>query len=229
MNAIEVRDVHRRHRLAGAEVNALRGVSLDVPAGKLVAIVGRSGSGKSSLLNVIAGLDRPTSGSVVVFGKDLAGLTSDELARYRRESVGMIFQSFNLIPSMTALDNVALALAFGGVSKADRDARARDALARVGLGARTDHRPSELSGGEQQRVAIARALVNAPRILLADEPTGNLDSQTAEEVLTQIASLVRESKLTVLFVTHDADAAARYAGSIVTMTDGKVGFISESA
>jgi ABC-type lipoprotein export system ATPase subunit len=203
-------------------VRALDGVSLEIAAGDFVALLGASGSGKSTLLNLLAGLDRATSGSVVVLGRDLAKLTSEELARYRRETVGIVFQAFNLVPTMTVLQNVELPMRFAEVERGERDLRAREALERVHLGGRLDHRPSELSGGEQQRVALARALVNRPQLLLADEPTGNLDSRTGHEILTLIRELNQSLKMTVVMVTHERALAEQFAKRIVMMGDGKL-------
>lgn len=203
-------------------IRAVDGVSLDIESGGFVALLGASGSGKSSLLNLIAGLDSPTSGQVVSGGEDLARLSRQELARYRRHTVGMVFQSFNLIPRMTVLENVELPLRFAEVERAQRSQLAREALARVGLSARIDHRPIELSGGEQQRVAIARALVNKPTILLADEPTGNLDSRTGTEVMELIQRLNSSSGMTVVLITHEQAIAEKYAARMISLADGKV-------
>src|SRR6185503_20609395 len=183
MPVLEARDVTREYRMGTEVVRALAGVSVAINGGEFVAISGTSGSGKSTLLNLFGGLDRPTSGDILFAGESLAPLSSREMSRYRLRRVGMIFQSFNLIPTMTARQNVALALAFAGLSKTARRERSRQLLDRVGLSQRVDHLPSELSGGEQQRVSIARAIANEPQVLLADEPTGNLDSNRAAEVL----------------------------------------------
>jgi putative ABC transport system ATP-binding protein len=203
-------------------VTALDRVSMSADEGEFVAIQGTSGSGKSTLLNLLGGLDQPSSGDVLFDAQPLAPLTKKQMARYRRFSVGMIFQNFNLIPTMTAAENVRLALAFGGLRGVPRKERARDLLGRVGLSDRMDHRPAELSGGEQQRVAIARALANRPRVLLADEPTGNLDSTRAHELLALLREMVDGDNLTVLLVTHDHDLASSYADRIIMMKDGKV-------
>jgi putative ABC transport system ATP-binding protein len=219
---LEAREVSKKYRMGNTEVAALDGVSLGVGAGEFVALLGTSGSGKSTLLNLFGALDTPTSGEIIFEGRSLAPLSKKEMARYRRASVGMIFQNFNLIPTMTAADNVRLALAFGGSRGRARDERARELLTRVGLGDRLDHRPSELSGGEQQRVAIARALSNRPRVLLADEPTGNLDSTRAEELLALLREMVDRDRLTVLMVTHDQELAARFADRTIRLKDGKV-------
>src|SRR6516225_4473108 len=181
--AIHVRELSKSYGTAAAPVHALRGVSLTVRRGEKVALLGKSGSGKSTLLNLLGGLDRPSAGTIEVRGRDLGRMKSNQLARHRLETVGMIFQAFNLIPSRTAWQNVELPMLFAGKRPSERRTAARQALEAVGLGQRLDHRPSELSGGEHQRVAIARALVNRPSILLADEPTGNLDSATAGEVM----------------------------------------------
>ena len=183
MPILEAQDVTREYQMGADVVRALAGVSVSIERGEFVAILGTSGSGKSTLLNLFGGLDRPTSGDVLFDGNSLGPLTSKEMSRYRLRRVGMIFQSFNLIPTMSAEQNVSLALAFAGLGRSERRAAASELLLRVGLEARAQHRPSELSGGEQQRVSIARALANAPDVLLADEPTGNLDSSRAVELI----------------------------------------------
>jgi len=208
--------------MGSTTIRAVDGVTLDIQSGEFVALLGASGSGKSSLLNLIAGLDSPTSGQVVSGGKDLARLSRQELAKYRRHAVGMVFQSFNLIPSMTVLENVELPLRFAEVERSQRPAMAGTALERVGLGGRLRHRPIELSGGEQQRVALARALVNQPTILLADEPTGNLDSHTGTEVMDLIRNLNTSSGMTVVLVTHEQAIAEKYARRMISLADGKV-------
>ena len=219
---LEAREVSRIYLMGQNEVAALNGVSVAVGEGEFVALQGTSGSGKSTLLNLLGGLDHPTSGDILFEGRSLAPLSKREMAHYRRRSVGMIFQNFNLIPTMTAADNVGLALAFGGVRGREREERAHGLLERVGLGERLTHKPAELSGGEQQRVAIARALANRPRVLLADEPTGNLDSTRANELLTLLREMVASDGLTVLMVTHDQDLATRFADRIIRMRDGKI-------
>jgi putative ABC transport system ATP-binding protein len=208
--------------MGGATIRAVDGVSLEIGSGELVALFGASGSGKSSLLNLLAGLDSPSAGSVVVEGENLSTFSRQKLAEYRRHTVGMVFQSFNLIPSMTVVENVELPLRFAEVERNQRADLARSALEKVGLVGRLSHRPLELSGGEQQRVAIARALINAPRILLADEPTGNLDSHTGIEVMNLIRSLNESLSMTVILVTHERDLAEKYAGRLISMADGKV-------
>jgi putative ABC transport system ATP-binding protein len=219
---IETREVSKHYQMGATTVVALDRVSVAVEQGEFVALLGTSGSGKSTLLNLIGGLDHPSEGEVIFDGRSLAPFTKREMARYRRHSVGMIFQNFNLITTMTAAENVELALAFGGLAGRERETRAGELLERVGLGERARHRPSELSGGEQQRVAIARALANRPRVLLADEPTGNLDSTRARELLSLLGEMVAEDKLTVLLVTHDRDLAAQFATRTIQMRDGKV-------
>src|SRR5579872_7437455 len=220
--AIRAVGVARAYGTPAAPVHALRGVSLEIRRGEKVALLGKSGSGKSTLLNVLGGLDRPTEGSVTVLGRDLGRLTGDELARHRLSAVGMIFQSFNLIPSRTALENVELPMVFAGRSPRERREAARQALGAAGLGHRLHHRPSELSGGEHQRVAIARALVNRPEIVLADEPTGNLDSVTAGEVLDVLLAHLRASGATLVLVTHDEELARRIADRILWLKDGRL-------
>ncbi|HEX6570482.1 MAG TPA: ABC transporter ATP-binding protein [Steroidobacteraceae bacterium] len=203
-------------------VRALDGVTLAVEPGEFVALLGTSGSGKSTLLNLVAGLDHPTEGSLRVFDEDLSQMDRKALSLHRRKNVGIIFQSFNLVPSMTALENVTLAMMFAGVVRAERERRASALLEAVGLGERQHHRPKELSGGEQQRVAIARALSNDPRILLADEPTGNLDSRTSSEILRLLQDLNARDRRTIIMVTHDPALAAKYAHRTITLLDGAV-------
>ncbi|MDX6559635.1 MAG: putative transport system ATP-binding protein [Blastocatellia bacterium] len=222
MSLIETQEVTRVYQMGTNLVTALDHVNVSLNEGEFVAIQGTSGSGKSTLLNLLGGLDRPTTGEVVFDSKPLGPLTKTQMARYRRDSVGMIFQNFNLITTMTAAENVRLALAFGGVRGTERRQRAGELLERVGLKDRMDHRPLELSGGEQQRVAIARALANRPRVLLADEPTGNLDSTRAHELLTLLREMVEHEGLTVLLVTHDHELASSFADRIIMMKDGKV-------
>ena len=203
-------------------IRAVNEVSLVVPTGEFLALLGSSGSGKSTLLNLIAGLDRPSSGSVIAEGQDLSKMSSLELARYRRQTVGMVFQSFNLLPRMTLEENVELPLRLAEVDRPERAARVREALERVGLERRIGHRPSELSGGEQQRTAIARALVNRPKILLADEPTGNLDSATGESILALLREIQKNPGMTIIMVTHERALAERFADRLAVMGDGKL-------
>jgi putative ABC transport system ATP-binding protein len=214
--------VVRHYRLGRSIIPAVDGVSLAAARGEFITLLGASGSGKSTLLNLIAGLDRPNSGAIVVEGSDLATMTSEQLAQYRRHTVGMVFQSFNLVPTMTLYENVELPMRFAEVRRRERRARVQEALERVGLSDRTQHRPSEMSGGEQQRAALARALVNRPKILLADEPTGNLDSKTGTEIMDLIRELNRTLEMTVIMVTHERSLAERYANRLVFLGDGKL-------
>jgi ABC-type lipoprotein export system ATPase subunit len=220
--AIRSENLCRHYRMGETLIRAVDGVSLTVHAGEFVALLGSSGSGKSSVLNLIAGLDRPTSGSVMVQDRDLAKLSREELAKYRLHVVGMVFQSFNLIASMTLAENVELPLRFAEIDRGQRDGLAREALERVGLRARMHHRPSELSGGEQQRAALARALINRPKLLLADEPTGNLDSHTGTEIMNMVREFNRELGMTVVMVTHERALAERYAQRMIFLADGKL-------
>ena len=220
--AVEVEGLAKVFGSPSAPVEALRGISLAVQSGQRVALLGKSGSGKSTLLNLIGGLDRPTSGSIRVAGKELSRMTANELAEYRLATVGMIFQAYNLIPTRTAIENVELPMILAGRSPPDRRAAARQALEAVGLGRRILHRPVELSGGEHQRVAIARALVNRPEILLADEPTGNLDSATAGEIMRLLLDHVQRNGTTLFLVTHDEELARQSAERIIHMRDGQI-------
>ena len=220
--AIGMERVSRHYVMGQTAIRAVDDVSLAVPAGEFLALLGSSGSGKSTLLNLIAGLDRPTSGAIVAAGRNLAELSPLELARYRRETVGMVFQSFNLLPRMTLEENVELPLRLAEVERSERAARVRQALEHVRLTKRGGHRPSELSGGEQQRTAIARALVNRPKILLADEPTGNLDSATGEAVLTLLREIQANLGMTIVMVTHERYLAEKFADRLATMGDGKL-------
>jgi putative ABC transport system ATP-binding protein len=220
--AIRSKNLCRHYRMGETLIRAVDSVSLEVRSGEFVALLGSSGSGKSSVLNLIAGLDRPTSGSVVVQDRDLAKLSREELAKYRLHVVGMVFQSFNLIASMTLAENVELPLRFAEVDRGKRQNLATEALERVGLRARMNHRPSELSGGEQQRAALARALINRPKLLLADEPTGNLDSHTGTEIMDLVGELNRQLGMTVVMVTHERVLAERYAERMIFLADGKL-------
>jgi len=220
--AVQTQNVTRFYPMGDSLIRAVDGVSLGIEPGEFVALLGQSGSGKSTLLNLIAGLDRPTSGSVLIHNRDLAKMTSEELARYRRNDVGMVFQAFHLIPSMTITDNVELPMRFAEVDRDERAQRSRESLERVGLGKRLDHRPSQLSGGEQQRVSLARALVNRPRLLLADEPTGNLDSRTGEDILNLIRDISLSMGMTVIMVTHERLLAERFAQRFIFLADGKL-------
>jgi len=220
--AIRTENVRRHYTMGETVVRAVDGISIDVRAGEFVALLGASGSGKSSLLNLVAGLDRPTSGAVVVNGNNLAALSRESLAKYRLHTVGMVFQSFNLIASMTLLENVELPLRFAEVDRGERSGLARQSLERVGLGGRLSHRPMELSGGEQQRASLARALINRPKLLLADEPTGNLDSRTGTEIMELIRNINQTLGMTVLMVTHEQALAEKYAGRMLHLADGKL-------
>lgn len=220
--AIRSENLRRHYHMGENVIRAVDGISLEVHSGEFVALLGSSGSGKSSMLNLIAGLDRPTSGSVIVQERDLAKLSREELAKYRLHVVGMVFQSFNLIPSMTITENIELPLRFAEVERGRREALAMEALGRVGLRARTHHRPAELSGGEQQRAALARALINRPQLLLADEPTGNLDSHTGIEIMNLIREFNQQMGMTVVMVTHERALAERYAERMISLADGKL-------
>ena len=222
MSLIETRDITRVYQMGTNLVTALDHVTMGANEGEFVAIQGTSGSGKSTLLNLLGGLDRPTTGSIEVDGGDLGRMSSNQLARHRLSTVGMIFQSFNLIPSRTALENVELPMLFAGRRVGERRAAARQALEAVGLAERSGHRPTELSGGELQRVAIARALVNQPRLLLADEPTGNLDSVTAAAIMDVLLEHVRRHAMTLILVTHDEEMAGRAADRVLRLKDGQL-------
>jgi putative ABC transport system ATP-binding protein len=226
--AIQLDRISRHYTMGETSVRAVNELSLSVANNEFLALLGSSGSGKSTLLNLIAGLDRPTSGSIFAHGQNIASLNSLELARYRRNTIGMIFQSFNLLPRMTLEENVELPLRLAEVDRAERPARVHEALERVRLTHRLGHRPTELSGGEQQRVAIARALVNRPKILLADEPTGNLDSATGEAILTLLRELQSQLGMTIVMVTHERPLAETFADRLAIMGDGKLLSISSA-
>ena len=219
---IRTSNLSRVYSSGGAELAALWQVSITVAKGAFVGICGTSGSGKSTLINLLGGLDTPTGGEIHVDGTCVTGLDRNALARYRLATVGMIFQSFNLVPANSALENVMLPMVFAEIPKAERARRAAGLLDQVGLAARASHRPKELSGGEQQRVAIARALANAPKLLLADEPTGNLDSQTSQQIMRILADLNREKGLTVVMISHDRDLLEQHAERILTIQDGRI-------
>jgi putative ABC transport system ATP-binding protein len=219
---LEIEDLKKHYRMGNETVRALDGVSMSVSDGEFLALQGTSGSGKSTLLNLIAGLDRPTSGTLRIEGTDISGMSSEQLSLHRRANVGMIFQSFNLVSTMTALENVTLAMMFAGVPQSERDHRASELLESMGLSGRQRHKPTELSGGEQQRVAISRALANRPRLLLADEPTGNLDSRTSREIMELLRELNEREGKTIILVTHDARLAAQYAHRSIMLMDGTV-------
>jgi putative ABC transport system ATP-binding protein len=217
---IEVRGLEKHYQMGAETVHALNGVDLRIDRNEYVAIMGPSGSGKSTFMNLIGCLDSPTAGEYILNGKHVAGMTDDELARVRNQEIGFVFQTFNLLPRSTALENVELPLVYGGVGSRERRRRAAEALKSVELGDRMDHRPNELSGGQRQRVAIARALVTRPSILLADEPTGNLDSRTSEEIMALFGRLHREGQ-TIIMVTHEPDIAL-HADRVVTLRDGRI-------
>ena len=224
--AVKTVSLVRHYKLGRSVIPAVDGVSLAARRGEFIALLGASGSGKSTLLNLMAGLDRPDAGSITVEGQDLGELSSEQLAQYRRHTVGMVFQSFNLVHNMTLYENVELPMLFAETPRSERKERVVQALSQVGLSGRMQHRPSEMSGGEQQRAALARALVNQPKILLADEPTGNLDSRTGAEIMDLIAGLNRQLKMTVVMVTHERPLAERYAHRLIFLGDGKL--LSES-
>jgi len=215
---VETRELVKTYRMGDVEVPALRGISLSIGPGDFLAVMGASGSGKSTFMNLIGCLDRPTRGAYLLGGRDVGKLSRDQLARVRGQQIGFVFQGFNLLPRTSALENVELPLLYQGIASRERHRRASEALERVGLGDRLDHSPAQLSGGQQQRVAIARALVNRPALLLADEPTGNLDSRTSVEVMGIFQDL-NEQGLTVLLVTHEPDIA-EHARRVVTFKDG---------
>ncbi|MFY9689567.1 MAG: ABC transporter ATP-binding protein [Candidatus Acidiferrales bacterium] len=220
--AIRTEHLVRHYPMGDALVRAVDDVTLSIPAGEFVALLGSSGSGKSTLLNLMAGLDRPTSGAIFAHERNLASMSSDELARHRSQTIGIVFQSFNLLPRMTLEENVELPLRLAEVERGERTTRVREAVDRVRLSARLTHRPSELSGGEQQRAALARALVNRPTILLADEPTGNLDSATGDEIMNLLREINEGMGMTIVMVTHEQPRAQRFAHRMILMGDGKI-------
>jgi putative ABC transport system ATP-binding protein len=220
--AIRTEHLVRHYPMGGTVVCAVDDVTMSIAAGEFVALLGSSGSGKSTLLNLMAGLDRPTSGAIFAHECDLAKMSSDELARHRSHTIGIVFQSFNLLPRMTLEENVELPLRLAEVERGERTTRVREAVDRVRLTARLTHRPSELSGGEQQRAALARALVNRPTILLADEPTGNLDSATGDEIMVLLREINEMMGMTIVMVTHERPRAERFAHRMVLMGDGKI-------
>jgi putative ABC transport system ATP-binding protein len=217
---VRLEDITKVYRMGDMELRALAGVTLDLLPGEFTAIMGASGSGKSTMMNLLGCLDRPTSGRYLLEGQEISRLDNDQLAALRNRTIGFVFQSFNLLSRTSALENVELPLLYSNVPGAERHARARESLERVGLGDRVDHHPNQMSGGQQQRVAIARALVNRPRFLLADEPTGNLDSRTSEDVMALFQELA-STGITVILVTHEPDIAA-HAARVITMRDGLV-------
>jgi len=220
MALIELDEVTRTYRMGDVDVQALRGVTLSIEEGEFVAIMGSSGSGKSTLMNILGCLDRPTAGTYRLAGREVSGLSRNQLAEVRNRTLGFVFQSFNLLSRTSALENAELPLVYSGTSTRERQQRARQALERVGLGERLDHHPNQLSGGQQQRVAIARALVTSPRVILADEPTGNLDTSTSLEIMALFQELGR-SGMTIVLVTHERDIAG-HASRVITLRDGKI-------
>jgi putative ABC transport system ATP-binding protein len=220
--AVRADRVQKHYVMGGATVRAVDDVSLEIASGEFVALLGSSGSGKSTMMNLVAGLDRPTAGAIYVQQRNLAEMTSGDLARHRSHTVGIVFQAFNLLPRMTLAENVELPLRLAEVEREERRARVREAIERVHLGGRAGHRPSELSGGEQQRVALARALVNRPTILLADEPTGNLDTKTGDEIMLLLKEINESMGVTIIMVTHEQPRAERFAHRMIVMRDGKL-------
>ena len=220
--AIRLHQVTRHYQMGATLVRAADNVTLDIGAGEFVALLGSSGSGKSTLMNLMAGLDRPTSGAIFAHDRNLAEMSSEELAQHRTHTIGMVFQAFNLLPRMTLEENVELPLRLAEVDRGERMSRVREVVERVRLGARLAHRPTQMSGGEQQRAALARALVNRPTILLADEPTGNLDSATGEEIMNLLREINESLGMTIVMVTHEQPRAERYAHRLIHMGDGKV-------
>lgn len=218
---IKVKDLYKIYRIGDNRVKALNGVSFTINKGEFCAIVGTSGSGKSTLLNMLAGLEKPTKGEIVIAGEHMESKSENQLVKFRREHIGFIFQSFNLMGTMNAVENVALPLTFQGVSKKERMKRAKKMIHLVGLDKYWDHRPNQMSGGQQQRVGVARALVVRPEIIFADEPTGNLDSNTSQEIMNLMQSVVREQKQTLIMVTHD-NYLASFADKIIRIKDGKI-------
>lgn len=224
---IDVKNLYKIYRVGDTKVRALNGVSFQIKKGEFCSIVGTSGSGKSTLLNMLAGLEKPTKGEVIIAGDHIEHMKENELVRFRQKHIGFIFQSFNLLGAYDAVENVALPLTFQGVDKAEREKRAREMLKLVGLSKYMDHTPTQMSGGQQQRVGVARALVVAPEIIFADEPTGNLDSNTSAEVMRLMQTVVREKNQTLIMVTHD-NHLARFADRIFHIKDGKIESIEEN-
>ncbi len=227
MALIEAKDVVKKYKVGSEIITALNGINLSIEKGEFVAILGTSGCGKSTLLNMLSGLERPTKGDIIVNGVRINKVNEKNMSRFRAREMGFIFQQYNLIPSLTALENVMLPLTIQGVSKKTRIKRARDILFKLGLGKRLHNKPSQMSGGQQQRVSIARSLVSNPKIIFADEPTGNLDSKTTIEILEFMQEIVREQQKTLIMVSHDMEVAM-YAGRIVHMLDGQITSIEEN-
>lgn len=218
---IKVKDLRKEYIMGKEKVVALNNVNLEIDKGEICCLLGSSGSGKSTLLNMLAGLERPTRGEIILNNKKITKFSEDQLAAFRQRHVGFVFQSYNLIPTLTALENVALPLVFQGLSKKERDKKAIEMLKAVGLGERINHKPKEMSGGQQQRVSIARAFINKPKILFADEPTGNLDTKTTIEIMDMITSIAKEYNQTLIIVSHDLEIAD-YATKIITLKDGDI-------
>lgn len=218
---IRIRDVKKIYQMGNEAIHAVDGVSLNIHQGEVCCLLGKSGSGKSTLLNLMAGLEKPTAGRILFHKKHMERMDEDQLANFRREYVGFVFQSYNLLPTLTALENVALPLIFRGVSVKERNEKAMEMLEAVGLGNRAGHKPFEMSGGQQQRVSIARAFVNEPPVIFADEPTGNLDTKTTYEMMDLITGMAKKNKQTLIIVTHDLELAV-YADRVVVLQDGKI-------
>ena len=227
MKLIEIRDLKKIYKMGTEKVVALGGINLDIYEVEILCLLGTSGSGKSTLLNMVAGLDKPTSGTISIGGIHIEKLSESQVTKFRRLNVGFIFQSYNLIKNLSAMDNVSLGLIFKGVPKKKRDELAKDILEKVGLGERLHHKPNEMSGGQQQRVSIARAFVDAPKIIFADEPTGNLDTNTSFEVMNLMCEMARKNNQTLIIVTHDVETSI-YADRIVDMRDGMITSIEEN-
>ena len=219
---VETRELTKAYTSGSIRLFALSNVNVSLKHGRFLAITGSSGSGKSTLMNLLGGLDRPTSGTINIDGNDISRFDNRQLALYRRYQVGMIFQSFNLISSYTALENVSFPLLFSGLPKIQRNQRASKMLDRVGLSGRKNHRPAEMSGGEQQRVAVARALINNPKLLLADEPTGNLDSKNAKQILQMLADLNSRNALTIIMISHEENFVREFAQEVIWLQDGRI-------
>ena len=218
---ITIRKAKKIYRMGEERIAAVNNVSLDIQKGEFCCLLGKSGSGKSTLLNLLAGLEKPTKGEIIIDDSHIEQMTEDALARFRQQNIGFVFQSYNLLPTLTALENVELPLIFKRVGKSERERLALEMLKNVGLGDRANHKPSEMSGGQQQRVSIARAFINRPKVLFADEPTGNLDTKTTFEMMDLFLSLAREQDQTVIIVTHD-DEVSSYADRIIRLSDGKI-------
>jgi len=218
---IRIRDVKKIYQMGSEQIHAIDGISMNIYKGEICCLLGKSGSGKSTLLNLIAGLEKPTAGRVIFHNKHIERMDEDQLADFRRQYVGFVFQSYNLLPTLTALENVTLPLIFRGMPKKEREAKAMEMLKAVGLEERAQHKPFEMSGGQQQRVSIARAFVNEPPVIFADEPTGNLDTKTTYEMMDLITGMAKKYNQTLVIVTHDLELA-EYADRIVTLQDGKI-------